>query len=730
VIPCFYSLPDYNTAQPESSAVVYDRDGNEIYRKVRKDYTRHLHATYEDLPEHLVQATLAAEDKRFWSHAGVDILATLRSAKDAVEAGRFVSGASTISQQTVKLITPKSPRTLPTKVHEAFMARKLELIYSKHEILALYFNHLDYGNRSVGPHQAALHYFNKPLRQLSLAEAALLAGIPQAPSRHNPRRNPEGAVKRRNWVLDRMQVVYQISNERIQRAKQEPLQLWNSSDNQHYHPELIALINQLHNGDTKIHTTLSLPLHKRVKDITQAELQKLRHKNVNDAAVVVIDNKTGHILCLFGNPNFDSPLGGQINAAMIPRSPGSALKPFTFLLGFDKLGLQPNSIIPDIPTIFPGSNGSTSFVNYSRKFSGPVTVAHALGNSLNIPAIRALNQLGGPEPLAQFLNSNGVNTLETPATEYGLALTIGSGPVTLLELTNAYASIARLGLHRPSRLIRYDRRADSTTRIATTESSYLISDILSDNRYRHNTFGQDSQLRLPFQCAVKTGTSTDYRDNWCLGFTGDYTVGVWVGNLDHTPMKGVSGVDGAGPIFHQVMRYLHRSSTANWPERPNAVKEYIIDPYTGKQLTEHHPRNTSATPILCSREPMQADTNDYAMADGSLRVMLDDRYNKWMNEHTVNRSQFVLAESQSAPFTELKVLSPSHEATYLLDPDLPNQGNTLYLESNLPNGVTWTCETLLIKDYKLQLTPGTHHITAVHSLTAQEKTIIIHVEAL
>ena len=572
----------------EPSTIILDRKGKPLHHSAREDYYRLQHTPLTEIPEDLINATIAAEDKRFYSHGGVDILATMRAAKDSLLAGRTVSGASTITQQTVKLSSPPAKRNILTKIKESLTARHLEMTSDKDTILTSYFHHLDYGNRILGPQQAALHYFGKPLSHLSLAECALLAGIPQSPARHNPRTNPNGAKKRRDWVLDRMQIVFDIDEERINRAKKEPIQLQKPiylTDS----PHLAQFITKHHSSTSpSISTTIDAALQSFSQNTLKAEIDKLVEKNVNNGAVVIIDNHTREIITLVGTADFHSPNAGQINAALIPRSPGSALKPFVYLLAFEKLGMTPATVLPDIKTSFPGPLGAEEFVNYDRSHRGPVTIHRALGNSLNTTAVRVLNHFGGPATLVKLFKQLGFNSISETPGHYGLSLVLGSGEVTLLEATNAFSTLAQLGNHNQPTIL-LDSKNSPSTRLFSPTSAYLISSIMADNSARAHAFGRTSNLRFPFPCAVKTGTSTDFRDNWCIGFTKDFTVGVWVGNLDNTPMKGISGVTGAGSVFHSVMTRLHRDHTPQWLTKPREHLRSIHRPPHGKNSLSFSP---------------------------------------------------------------------------------------------------------------------------------------------
>ena len=711
LLPFAFPVPDAIHTGPGSSVVLLDRHGEQLGHWVRADYYRHRATSLEDIPEDLIRATLAAEDKRFHDHSGVDFRATARALRDSWDQGRFVSGASTITQQTVKLCSGKSSRTISTKLRECLTARHMEMRYSKDEILTSYFNHLDYGNLNQGPLQAARHYFGKPLSQLSLAECALLAGLPQAPSRLNPRRNPEAAVKRRNWVLDRMEIVWDISADRITRAKKEPLQL-HSGKHTSTAPHLVQLMRHTgkHTGNDSIRTTIDAALQHDITAIVQQQIKALTKKHIQHAAVVVIHNPTGEVLALVGSPDFHQTNSGQINAALTPRSPGSALKPFTYLLAFEQGGMTPATIIGDIPTKFSDARGEKQFVNYDRLHKGPVTIHHALANSLNVPAVRVLNAVGGAAVMHTMLESFGISSLREKPIHYGLGLTLGSGDVTLLELTNAYASLGRMGVYKPITFL--PRANPEKKHVASYQSTWMLAQTMTNNSARSSAFGTHSLLRLPFPCAVKTGTSTDFRDNWCLGFTAEFTVGVWAGNLDNTPMRGISGITGAGPIFNATMRRLHQDHPPKWFNQPQGMITCHIDPHTGKRHATMSER-TLCIMLPKNRLPLPSRDTDY---DSSKRVLLDNRYAEWF-EQEADKARFVLRKTNEPETLKLplRILSPSREAEYLLDPDLPGSGRKLHLNTDFPGEFSWRSDTLTIthKDgqYTAILAPGKHTVT-------------------
>lgn len=302
----------------------------------------------------------------------------------------------------------------------------------------------------------------------------------------------------------------------------------------------------------EIHTTLDLRLNRFVESCLAENLAKIADKNAGSAAAVVLDNATGDVMALAGSGSYFEAGAGQINGAWMIRSPGSAVKPFTYVLALER-GAAPATVVPDVPTSFATPDGLYSPNNYNHRFYGPVSLRFALGNSLNVAAVRTLQLAGGPEALHAALRRAGITTLDHPPEYYGLGLTLGNGEVRLLELANAYATLARLGVYRPYRLLsREDGAADPGRRVFDADAAYLLADMLSDNAARAASFGLDSYLSFEFRVACKTGTSSDYRDNWAVGYTPEFTVAVWVGNPDGAPMRGITGVTGAAPALHEI----------------------------------------------------------------------------------------------------------------------------------------------------------------------------------
>ncbi|MES2709127.1 MAG: penicillin-binding protein 1C [Verrucomicrobiota bacterium] len=669
-----------------------------------------------EIPQALIQATLAAEDHRFYSHGGIDPAALARAARDRFEAGRRVSGASTVTQQLVKLAAPRA-RTPRTKVIEALTARRVEMTWPKTRILEQYLQRLDYGNLHLGPAAAAAGYFGKSLADCSLAECAFLAGLPQSPTRLNPWRHADRAVARQQWILGRLGILGWVDTETLARARAEPLQLrrhYGSFAAPHFVDLLLNSLPESAKRPETLTTTLDLRIQQVVERAVSGRLARLAGKNVGQGAVVVLENDTGHVLALTGSRDYAAADGGQVNGATARRSPGSALKPFTYLLALQQ-DLSPASILPDLPIEYMTASGLYRPQNYNHRASGPVSLRTALANSLNLSAVRTLQSHGGPEALITALQSAGLTTLTKPAAEYGLGLTIGGGEVTLLELTAAYSTLARMGESLP---LRFQPSPDppARQRLFDPEACWLLADILSDNDARARSFGMDSALRLPFPCAVKTGTSTDYRDNWTIGYNARFTVGVWVGNFDNSPMRGVSGVTGAAPVFRDIFSWLESQFPGGWFPQPPGIVERSVDPLTGLPLP---PELDGKRPVVMEKFRRELapvpEAADAARYDSAARIILPAEYAAWLAgpDNWLGNAAVAGGTVTAGSAEDWRISSPLPGTTVLLDPDIPGGGRALPLRV-IPavSGLEWSSPTLEIKAGTALLTPGRHEITA------------------
>ncbi|HPC60106.1 MAG TPA: penicillin-binding protein 1C [Verrucomicrobiota bacterium] len=713
-------LPRALWVPPAAQVEMVDRNGAPLRIARSEGGTFARPAGYADVPQALIHATLAAEDRRFWSHGGVDWRASLRAGLQFLRHRRVVSGGSTITQQLIKLAEPR-PRTLRTKVIEAVQALRLEQVWDKQHILLEYLNRLDYGRLNTGCAAAAQACFGKPLRDLSVAECALLAGLPQGPTRLDPRLHPGRALHRQRWILARMLECGFLSRAEFERAAAEPIAL--APPGRAFRaPHFVDLLlsetrTQPPAAGGRVVTSLDLELNQFVQGVVRRQLARLAEENVQHAAVVVMENRSGEVLALVGSADYFSPRQGQVNGAWAPRSAGSTFKPFTYLIAFEQ-GATPASIVPDLPAEFATATGVFAPLNYDQRFHGPMRYRLALGNSLNVSAVKVLASLGGPAVLKARLTDCGLTTLTRPAEEYGLGLTLGNAEARLLELANAYACLARLGQYQPFALLRAPavpgRPAAAAKppplRVFDPAAAFLLADILSDNAARTLAFGPESALRFDFPVACKTGTSSGFRDNWAFGYTPEFTVGVWAGNFDGSPMRGVSGVTGAAPILHEVFEHLHQRHGTTWYPTPETVVEAPIHPLTGKRLAS---APSPGRPRLVEKfhaahlPPFEAP-GDY---DSQGRVRLPAEYAPWLGTGDNWLGDTAVADSNSS---SPRILFPPPGTVIYLDPDLPDAGRRLPLRAAGAGRPDWRSETLAFEQaagrvYAL-LVQGTHRL--------------------
>ncbi len=579
---------------PVLSLNVLDRAGRPLREILSDEGGRCRWVGFSDISPHAAGAVIAAEDRRFFFHPGVDPPAVARAAFQALRRGRVVSGASTITQQVIRNIY-RFPRTIPAKIAEAWLAVRLEHTLSKGEILAQYLNRIAYGRQAYGIEAASRFYFDKPALDLSPSEAAYLAALPRSPGRFVPERDAALLQARRGAILRKMARNGFLSAGTLSRSLAEPLQVTAVSRPfwaPHFVEYAVSRLSPAERSSfSEIRTTLDLPLQKKIEALLAGHVRTLEKRGLTNGAVVVLENDTRSVRAMAGSIDyFDERRDGQVNGAISLRQPGSALKPLTYALALEK-GMTAATLIDDAPTEFGSLDGAFAPENYDARFHGPVRLRSALASSYNVPAVAVLSLLG-PDLLFRKLQEMGFRSLQKDPSHYGVGLTLGNGEVTLLELARAYAALARGGLYAPDRTIEAavrkdgrpgpDKAAPVETRVFSSAASYIVTDILSDRDARVPTFGYGGPLSLPFPAAVKTGTSKDFRDNWTVGYTPRYTVAVWVGNFDGAPMRNVSGVTGAGPLFRDVMLLLEGSGPdVPFPEPPGLIRADIC-PVSGE----------------------------------------------------------------------------------------------------------------------------------------------------
>lgn len=553
-----------------------DRNGVALSITYDNPWNIHDWLDLHEVPGLLQEAFIAAEDRRFHRHHGVDWLARLHALQQNITALRGVRGASTITEQVVRILHPR-PRTLWSRWLEGIEAVRLERLFAKSEILEFYLNQVPYARQRRGVLQAARLYFDRDLDTLNTREIMTLAVLVRAPGRFDLHRDGLGLEKPLRRLADELVRSGKLSG----KSPEELLQAGVSFarfrlpvDAGHFIRSLSrpdspaeAATRAEGTGPTRVLTTLDSGLQAKVQEILNRHLQDMQDLNVTNGAVLVVNHQTDEILAwVNGILPSGSASGSWIDAITVARQPGSTLKPFLYALALES-GWTPSTIIDDAPLARPVGDGMHTFHNYSRKFYGPLRLREALGNSLNIPAIRAI-QFTGIESFLERLQTLGFASLKLNASHYGEGLALGNGEVTLFELVRAYTVLARAGAYRPLRFtldgassIRPDQSA--AKQVYSPEAASLVADILADPQARRLEFGTGNILRLPVQTAVKTGTSNDYRDAWAVGFNHRYTIGIWMGNLDRRATDGLSSTTGPGLMLRSIFAELNRFEEAS-----------------------------------------------------------------------------------------------------------------------------------------------------------------------
>ncbi|EHJ47247.1 penicillin-binding protein 1C [Solidesulfovibrio carbinoliphilus subsp. oakridgensis] len=530
---------------PAPSTVVAARNGLPLRLFLAPDQSWRFPVRLGTVSPLLPRLVVAAEDKRFFRHPGVDPLALGRAAVANLLSGRVVSGGSTLTMQLARLARPR-PRTFAAKVEEALAALALERHLSKEAILERYLSMAPYGGNIVGVGAASTFYFGKTPDRLSLAEAALLTVLPRSPLRLDPVRHPTAAKAARDRLLAALARRGVVTAEAAAEASRAPLPTA-LADPPFVAPQFCQLARELAGPAPRIDTTLDPSAQKAVTDILRGRKAWLAGQGIGAVAAVVLDASSREVLAMVGSTDyFGDTRFGQINGATIRRSPGSALKPFLYAMALDKGLVFPQSLLLDIPTGFAGYSPK----NYDGHFRGRVTMEQALVTSLNVPAVRLLNDVG-PASFLDLLRRGGITTLDRPAGHYGLSLVLGGGEVTLLSLAGLYADLAGGGEHRPPRLLA--GRDGPGTRLFSAEACALVTETLAKVERPDLPSSWERALAVP-AVAWKTGTSYGHRDAWALGYSADRVIGVWVGNMDGAPVKGISGAVHVGPILFELFR--------------------------------------------------------------------------------------------------------------------------------------------------------------------------------
>ncbi|NEQ35072.1 MAG: penicillin-binding protein 1C [Okeania sp. SIO3I5] len=783
-LPYFFPIRSQDIAQHQQTFKFSDRNALPLGTILTRNQENTVVVPLDKISPLFINAIIAAEDKRYYQHGALDMKAIGRSLLEAIQARQIVSGASTITMQLARMLEP-TPRTFGNKVREIWLSWRLTAGMSKNQILEAYINRLPMGGNIYGVEAASRTYFGISATDLNLAQATILAALPNDPTDLNPYYHWNILKKRQKYVLDRMVEDKYITKTQAEKTFAEEITLQPENQGIIAAPHFLFWLSENLSTNlnlafkdevfttatpTVIRTTLDRPLQQFVTAQVRQVIKNMEPYNVNHAAAIVIDNYSGEVLAYVGSPNyFDYQKMGSNDGVQALRQPGSTLKPFLYQLALENRVINPNTVLADVPTYYaiPGAQ-LYSPTNYNKdQFLGPVIVRVALANSLNIPAVRVLEKVG-VENFLNRLHQLGFTHLQASPEYYGLGLSLGSGEVSLWELAKAYLIMAREGEIIPivttkrqkesplppferggrqevSPVDRFERQKESpltpferggrqevspltpferqkesplTTFERQKESPLppfergerekdleklsffqdrmredysqtktknlpplpkaksewmLITDMLSDTHARATEFGVNSALNLPFPAAVKTGTSSDFRDTWTVGFSKDYTVAVWVGNFSGKPMMQISGVMGAAPLWNRIMLHLHEKNEPTFFPTPKNMVQRPVCTISGL-------RPKSDCPSVMTEYFYPEKLAEYEDLSNSDRVEnLPAEYNEWL----ARKSESSLVDG------ELKILFPQEDDYFLIDRSAGEQKLEFKLANSAKKSVEW-----------------------------------------
>lgn len=691
------------------SSKIYDRHGRLLYEAMDPHGGRRTYVPLDRISPYLIQATIATEDANFYRHPGFDPIAVLKAVYRNLRSGEVVSGASTITQQVARnlLLSPEErvQRTAWRKIKEVILAYEIRRRYTPDTILEIYLNEIYYGNLAYGIEAAAETYFGVSAADLTLGQAAFLAGLPQSPATYDVfGGGRELALARMQDVLRLMVEQGYISQAQAAAAAAEMANYEfkaHAPSDRIPAPHFVAYVRQvveqtygpeaLYRGEgLRIYTTLDLGLQQLAEQIVAQHVAGLADRHVTNGALVAIEPSTGYVLAMVGSADFyNEEIDGQVNVALSERQPGSAIKPLTYVAAFER-GWTPATLIWDLPTEFPdGANPPYRPRNYDERFHGPVLVRDALANSYNVPAVKALQFIGIPA-LKEMAARLGITTLTRE--DYGLSLTLGGGEVKLLELTGAFAVFANGGVRVPPTPIlriedaRGNVLVDNTVRsgqqVIRPEHAYLITSILSDRQARCPAFGCPNALELSRPAAAKTGTTNDFRDAWTIGYTPDLVVGVWVGNADNSEMINVPGSRGAAPIWHDFMEAALADKPVRDFVRPPGIVEMEICADSGTQPSPYCPRRKKE--VFAKDQPPLGPEHDWYQL-----VRIDTvtglLANEFCPDHVIEEVRLVITDPQGREWAQAQglPLAPTEYCTEgtsqpVIQITSPAPGSTVY----------------------------------------------------
>jgi len=718
---------------PDTTPTIVDRNGIVLYEPLSASGTRN--EWIDVVPDHVAKATVAAEDRRFEHHVGIDPIAITRAVVHDIRHLRAAEGGSTITQQVAKMLLGNPPRTIGAKIREAVIALRIEHRYTKRQILALYVNLAPYGEQTIGIARASRRYFGCAPEELTIAQSAWLASLPQRPS------TPRRALTRQRLVLKQMRDLHLIDDAAYRDARAERLSL-DRGFQPALAPHFVERVREQlgANAPRRIETTLDANLQASIRGIIAAERASLLRHGAHSVAVAVLDNQTGEWLAWEGSGDYfggsrglavaesrgpntaatakprdraTADFGGAIDGVTTLRQPGSTLKPFTYALAFEQ-GFTPATVLADVPSHFPTADEGVAYTprNYDGGYRGPLRARLALAGSENVPAVALLSKLG-PPALLRLLRGAGFRDLTRTADYYGLGLTLGDAEVTLEQLVTAYSTFARGGMRVTPRMLKQPT-TDNRQRLIQVRTAFWITDILSDPQAREFAFGRGGNLDFPFPVAVKTGTSQAYHDNWTIGYTRAVTVGVWVGNFDRSTLRNSSGVTGAGPIFHSVMLAAMRRAGVNDDtpivDRPDDLEQQPICALSGL-------RPSTSCPSTESEWLPRDAAVEFCAWHHAGRIAWPAEYREW----AAARERRTTPSASRVADTRFRITSPSNDATYLVDPTLHREFQALHLRAT--HDATWQVDGKpASREWPLRL--GQHKIVATNGRGERDGVVI------
>jgi penicillin-binding protein 1C len=692
---------------------ILDRNGELLYAARTKGFSSTI--PLERIPPFIVDALLSTEDRTFYSHPGVSLRGIARAFVHDIRTMSFEEGGSTVTQQLVRTLLEPERRGVLYKIREAWLALKYDAWHDKRDILDTFLNTAYFGQQSYGIQAAAKTYFDKDVRNLSLSEASLLIGLLNAPTSLNPFKNVNAAKERRDHVLRAMYSTEKISSTEYDEAIAEPLELSHGKvtiQAPHFVMWLLSHRPELRQKEN-VRTTLDSHLQATIERIVDTQVEKLEEKNVTSAAVIVLDAKNGDILSMVGSRDyFDEEHDGAVNVTTSARQPGSSVKPFTYALALSQ-GMTAASTVADIETQFFTQEGNPYIPrNYDFGYHGLVRLREALGNSYNIAAVKVLERVGIPRLLG-LLKQAGITTLSESPEHYGLALTLGDSEVKPIELATAFGMFARKGVTMRPRALLNDP-IEMGQQVLDPRVAWLISDILDDEDARTAEFGRDGPLTFEYSVAAKTGTTRNSRDNWVMGYTPERIVGVWVGNADNTPMRGTSGITGAGPIFHDVMNEAMKGIPKTTFTKPSGIVDEVVCRLSGKLqsglcpavINEHFIQGT----VPRDRDDIYVekviDTRNNFLASSSCPEHVKKKevftafpveLKKWARENGWKEPPTQYSPlcsydggaqaSASNQVSTLTISRPGENASFRLDPLIPDESELVVLEAQATDDV-------------------------------------------